>query len=139
MKYLFLIFCVCSSLSAVNYEKSINIVIDEKNKLMWQDNNEVIEYLETFTTAKVYCENTILNGYIDWRVPTINELLKIIDVTQKNAIDNKFKYIKPNFYSTSSSFKENTDFVWGVDFQSGKITKKKKIDANYIRCVRDII
>ena len=139
MKYLFLIFCVCSSLSAVNYEKSINIVIDEKNKLMWQDNSEVTEYLETFITAKVYCESIILSGYIDWRVPSINELLKIIDVTQKNAINKKFEYLKPNFYSTSSSFKENTDFVWGVDFQSGKITKKKKIDANYIRCVRDII
>lgn len=139
MKYLFLIVFIFSFIEAIDYEKSTNIVIDKKHNLMWQDNNEVTQYLETFITAKVYCETMILNGYIDWRVPTINELLNIIDVEEKNAIDKNFRYVKPNFYSTSSTFKENREFVWGVDFEMGRITKKKKTDENYIRCVRDLI
>ena len=76
---------------------------------MWQDNSEVTEYLETAITAKVYCENIILNGYIDWRVPSVNEIINIIDVNEKNAINKKFNYVKANFYSTSSSFKNDSE------------------------------
>lgn len=138
MKYLLIILCIFSSIEAIEYEKSKNVVIDKQNKLIWQDNIEVTEYLETFITAKVYCENIVLNGYIDWRVPTINEILNIIDVTKKNAINKNFKYVKPNFYSTSTTFKENSELLWGVDFKSGMVVTTKKIDENYIRCVRDI-
>jgi len=126
-------------MQAFEYEKSNNIVIDKQNNLMWQDNDEVTEYLETAITAKVYCENIILNGYIDWRVPTINELINIIDVNEKNAINKNFQFIKPNFYSTNSSFIEDDELLWAVDFKSGIITTDEKTDENYIRCVRDTI
>ena len=139
MKYILLIICVFSSLQALEYEKSNNIVIDKQNNLMWQDNDEVTEYLETAITAKVYCENIVLNGYIDWRVPTINEMINIIDVNEKNAINKNFKFIKPNLYSTNSSFIEDDEFLWAVDFKTGAITTDEKTDENYIRCVRDMI
>ena len=139
MKYIFLIICIFSSMQALEYEKSKNIVIDKQNNLMWQDNAEVTVYLETATTAKVYCENIILNGYIDWRVPSINEMINIIDVNEKNAINKNFKFIKPNLYSTNSSFRDDDDFLWAVDFKSGIITTDEKSDENYIRCIRDVI
>lgn len=139
MKYILLIICIFSSMSALEYEKSKNIVIDKQNNLMWQDNSEVTEYLETAITAKVYCENIVLNGYIDWRVPSINEIINIIDVTEENAINKKFKYVKPNLYTTSSSFVDNSEFLWGVNFKSGVIATAEKRDENHIRCVRDMI
>lgn len=139
MKYILLVICIFSSISALEYDKSNNIVIDKHNNLMWQDNVEVTEYLETAITAKVYCENIILNGYIDWRVPTINELINIIDLNEKNAINKKFTFVKPNLYSTSSSFKEDNELLWAVDFKSGAILMDEKRNENYIRCVRDII
>ena len=139
MKYILLIICIFSSLHALEYEKSNNIVIDKQNNLMWQDNDEVIEYLETAITAKVYCENIILNGYIDWRVPTITELINIIDVNEKNAINKNFKFSNPNLYSTNSSFMKDDLLLWAVDFKIGAITTDKKTDENYIRCIRDMI
>ena len=135
MKYIFFIICIFS----LEYEKSNNIVIDKQNKLMWQDNSEVTEYLETAITAKVYCENIVLNGYIDWRVPSINEMINIIDVNEKNAIHKKFKFVKPNIYSTYSTFEDDMDLLWAVDFKTGIITTDEKTDENYIRCVRDMI
>jgi len=139
MKSLLLIICIFSSMSALEYEKSNNIVIDKQNNLMWQDNSEVTDYLETAITAKVYCENIVLNGYIDWRVPSINEIINIIDVTEKNAINKNFKFVKPNLYSTTSSFQDDIELLWAVDFKTGKILTDEKIDENYIRCVRDMI
>ena len=128
-----------SSIQALEYEKSTNIVIDSQNNLMWQDNIEVTEYLETAITAKVYCENIVLNGYIDWRVPTINEIINIIDLNEKNAINKKFKFVNPNLYSTSSTFIEDTESLWAIDFKSGAIITDKKRNENYIRCIRDMI
>ena len=139
MKYILLVFCSLSFLNAMEYEKSANIVIDKKNHLMWQDNQEVVEYLETEITAKIYCENIILNGYIDWRVPSINELIKIIDITQINAINKQFKYVSPSFYSTSSTFEDDSLSLWGVDYKTGSILTDKKRNKNNIRCVREII
>jgi hypothetical protein len=127
-------FCFASEIS---YEKSENIVIDKQNKLMWQDDIEITQYLETFTTAKVYCDLLILNGYIDWRVPSIQEIQKIVDVSNKNALNKNFKFIKPNTYGTKTVFKSDVEYRWAIDFKSGKIITDKKTNKNYIRCVRD--
>lgn len=139
MRYILLILCIFSSIEAFEFEKSKNIVIDKQNNLMWQDNSEVMVYLETAITAKVYCENIVLNGYIDWRVPVINEIINIIDVDEKNAINKKFQYVKPNLYITSSTFKEDSELLWAVDFKIGVIATDEKRNENYIRCVRDTI
>ncbi|MGB3751462.1 MAG: DUF1566 domain-containing protein [Arcobacteraceae bacterium] len=127
-----------SSLQAIEYDQSENIVVDSQNKLMWQDNNEVTQHLETFVSAKVYCEHIILNGYIDWRAPTIDEVVKIIDVTNKTPVAKEFQYIQKKIYTTNSIFVENSEMIWGVDFDIGKIVPVSKSDKNYIRCVRDI-
>jgi len=139
MKYLFIIVSLFSFLSAGEYEKNRSVVINTTDKLIWQDDVEVTEYLETFITAEVYCDTIVLQGFDDWRVPSIYELLQIVDVNEKNAINKKFQFVKPNFYSTSTSFQDDDSFLWGVDFKTGKITRDKKTNSNFIRCVRDVI
>jgi len=138
MRYFVVIVCVLSGLFANSYEKSLNIVTDNTHKLMWQDNSEVLEYLETYESAQIYCESIVLNGYIDWRVPTINEFVNIIDVRNKNAIHKSFQYIKPRFYNTITSFANDNTIAWGIDFKSGSLSTTEKSTDNYIRCVRDI-
>jgi len=141
MKYIILmiVFFVHINANEISYTKVKNSVIDEKNRLMWQDNSEVKKYLETFVTAKIYCENTVLNGYIDWRVPSIQELQQIVDLSNSNAIDKKFKYIQAGLYQSKSLFVKDTRYVWIVDFNTGKSTLSLAKDEKYIRCVRDIL
>jgi hypothetical protein len=139
MKYLFLVLCFFLFVDADEYTSSLNIVTDTERNIMWQDNREVTEYLETFITAEVYCDSIVLSGYIDWRVPTIYELLNIIEVNEKNAVHKAFKYVSKGTYNTSSTFIENSESFLGVDFTTGKILNDKKMNENYIRCVRDIL
>jgi len=139
MKYLLCLLFISYTLNASEYIKYDNIVIDETNKLMWQDNIEVIEYLENFTTAPVYCENIVLNGYIDWRVPSINEMIKIIDVNETKAINKKFHYVKPALYGTVSTFTANETRMWKVDFSTGQVKIDEKNKESYVRCVRDVL
>jgi len=139
MKIVLFIVLIFSTLTAIEYEKSANIVSDKKHKLMWQDDEEVLEYLETYISAEVYCDNLILNGYIDWRVPSLNEMIYILDVSEKRAINKKFQYVKSDFYGTKSSFVEDDFYLWGIDFKTGIIKQGEKTKESYTRCVRDIL
>ena len=140
MKILILnLFCILSIFaSTIEYEKSINIVTDHTNQLMWQDNNEVIEYQENYTTSQVYCDTLILNGYIDWRVPSIKELQMIVDLTNENSINENFKFIISKYYNTVTQFEGDKTSHWVVDFKSGKTLYDFKKDLKHVRCVRDV-
>lgn len=134
---IFLLFCL-SNASSLQYEKTKNIVIDTRENIMWQDNTDVINFLETFTSGKVYCDILVLNGYIDWRKPTIKELQSIVDVHRKNSINKNFKYVEKKIYLTNTTFKNDVNKVWAIDFKNGKTLLVKKDEKNFLRCVRDI-
>jgi len=122
-----------------NYTKKINIVIDNNKNIMWQDDNEATEYLETITMANVYCENLILNGYIDWKLPNIKELQSIIDVTNKNSsINKKFKYLKNDKYWSKTDTRKDNSRYWYVDFETGLVGQDKYSKTYYVRCLRNI-
>ncbi|ETR66184.1 MAG: lipoprotein [Candidatus Magnetoglobus multicellularis str. Araruama] len=56
-----------------NYET----VTDTCTGLMWQRDEALIKM--TFQDAIEYCENLSMSNYNDWRLPTINELLTIVN------------------------------------------------------------
>lgn len=122
-----------------NFTKQINAVIDVDKNIMWQDNSESMSHKENYTMAKVYCETLILNGYIDWRVPTIKELISLIDVKNKKAaILKEFQYTKNDIYYSSTQFVENSKIYWYIDFATGVVNHTHMKNEHYIRCVRDI-
>ncbi|MFO7786719.1 MAG: DUF1566 domain-containing protein [Halospina sp.] len=57
------------------YEKpeTNNITVDRTNRLMWQDNSEVVDFSGTLEESLKYCKNLELAGYEDWRLPNFNE------------------------------------------------------------------
>jgi len=139
MKYLFIVSIILSSVFASDFIKKQNIVIDNKNNIMWQDNNDVVLYKENITMANVYCENLILNGYIDWKFPSIKQLSMIIDVkSKKSAITKEFKFIKNDKYWTNTPYVNMKDNFWYVDFTNGKINFTSEIQEYQVRCYRDI-
>lgn len=120
------------------FTQGINRVVDEKNKLMWQDNADVMEYFETYISSEVYCDVLVLSGYTNWRVPTISELQSIVDLERKNALVQEFDFVRPTLYRTQSLFKDDTDLIWVVDFATGKTDTVNKKEKHLIRCVRDM-
>jgi hypothetical protein len=139
MKSLIIIFLFLTSLYSNNFEKSVKSVIDKTNNIMWQDDIEVTQYLENITFAKLYCEELILNGYIDWRVPTIEQLQSIVDVTQKSPTINKlFEYSSKNQYWSNTPFILDKQSYWYIDFNTGVRSYDKNSQTFNIRCIRDI-
>jgi len=137
MKKLIVFFLTISFLYG-EFIKSENILVDNIQNLMWQDNIEVT-YTEDITMGNVYCDELVLNGYIDWKLPSIKQLQTLIDQASKeNHLEKKFEYFENGKYWSSTPNITNKEHYWYVDFKTAKVSNEDKNSVNYIRCVRDI-
>jgi len=123
-------------------------VIDHKTGLMWQDDEGAKNALEIYYDAVNYCNNLILAEYSDWRLPNIEELKTLMDLTKTSSpyiIDGfknvaKWEYWSYNTkYSGYPDYQDIYKYAWVVNFHfRNSISKKEKIyyEHAYIRCVR---
>ncbi len=135
--------------NSFHYEKNyircvsnLNISHEDKaKKLIWQDTYEVSEFNLDWKEANKYCNELNLNGYNNWRLPTIKELVNIFDRTKYNpAINNKFKFVNTHgYYWSSTSYVSSNDKVWTAHYLRGNTTERLKDSKkhNYVRCVRN--
>jgi predicted ATPase len=138
MRKSFLFFIIVVSIFANDFEKSLNIVTDKTTNIMWQDNLESTQYLENITMAKTYCENLILNGYIDWKMATIKQLQTILDITNKNTtIKKEFQYTTQSKYWSKSNYIVNKNQFWYIDFKTGIVNFSTRDNQYTVRCIRE--
>ena len=110
---------------------------DAKTGLTWQDNIASATVEKNWNDAKEYCRNLNLDGYSDWRLPSIKELQSIVDITKYDpAIKSGFKHIASNFYWSSSPNVSDSSSAWRVDFNDGYAYYYDKSYKGYVRCVR---
>lgn len=115
-----------------NNEKSL------QEKIMWQDNEDVIRIKKSWSEAINYCENLNLNGYSDWVLPD-KELLYDLYSEQRGL-----KLTADDLYWTSSEY--SYDKAWRVffDYHGGYnggrnhqvTTNNSKNDQWHVRCYR---
>ena len=115
------------------------IIKDPKTNLMWEDTPHVREAKIRQPRAKTYCSELKLGGFEDWRLPTIHELLTIIDYTRISpAILREFSYVEDeSFYWTKTHVADEDDAFWGVNFKRGYSSKASEYYDRYARCVRN--
>ncbi|KIM08404.1 MAG: hypothetical protein KU38_09755 [Sulfurovum sp. FS08-3] len=113
------------------------MAIDGYTGLTWQDNRDVVDNLVTYKKAYQYCQDLTLEGYSDWRVPTITELLTLVSYNKyKPAIIGGFNHVEDNFYWSSTPFKDDSTQNWGVDFRDGVSEPNGISYDRRVRCVR---
>lgn len=129
--------------------------------LTWSSKTETMSWQD----ANDYCENAVLGGFTDWRLPTIDELRTLIKNCGRTIAGGECGVTDPDCLSEScydeekcrceddptgghSGFGETGWFwsasvqsdtvAWTVDFQSGEVNgSEKEDDINiYARCVR---
>lgn len=143
MKIFTLLFIVTLVLSASKLTKSGSSVIDDKNKLMWQDTKDNVRILLTHEHAIEYCEKLNFKGFSDWKLPTIEEYKTIIDkkrVRDQLMINKAFKYTKRDDYWASDRTWIRNFGLYGyyVFFKSGTIYYQNRTYPKYVRCVRSL-
>ena len=113
-------------------------VNDEVTGLIWQredDNNP-----RNWDAAWDYCQDLELpsGGWTDWRLPSADELMSIVDYgTDSPAINGSaFPGTNPSWYWSATTFADYSVNAWVVDFTYGEVYYYGKSDTHYVRCVR---
>jgi hypothetical protein len=140
-----------------NYTATPDLVTDNVTKLQWQLGlpriypgcTEYVEYgngtkgdtgeLCTRAQGKAYCENLLHGGFDDWRMPTVIELISLLDLTQEGgdyAIDPAaFADTAFGPFVSDSTYAGAPSQHWGVNYYA----RQTYYASNYsgkIRCVR---
>lgn len=125
-------------------------VSDTKNKLMWMQcsagqrwsNGRCLGTVQTMTWDKALQEanQSHFAKHSDWRLPTIHELSRIIELRcQQPAINLTLFPDSPSVdFWTSTSFVNNKNLAWRVQFSFGENHTAKKSTLATVRLVRSI-
>ncbi|MDA7817187.1 DUF1566 domain-containing protein [Sulfurimonas sp.] len=103
--------------------------------LLWQDNQESADLTMYYTKAVEYCEDLVMVGRDDWRLPTKDELLEIVDKDRKPRIVESFKHTSAGDYWTSSIILTSSTKAWIVQFSDGFANLVNKSKKLHVRCV----
>jgi hypothetical protein len=112
-----------------------NVVVLPVAGLMVQKTDISGNSTVSWSTANSLCENSTLDGYTDWRLPTKNELAVLYN--ERNTIGG---FVQSGSYSSywSSTFEYETsyaDYYWYQSFSNG--SQGYGYSAIKARCVRD--
>jgi hypothetical protein len=105
--------------------------------LQWQDDRDAKTVQKDWAGAKSYCANLTLDGYSDWRLPSIKELQSIVDITKHDpAIKAGFSNTASSWYWSASPDVGGDSVAWVVHFYGGYTYYDTKTYKYYVRCVR---
>ena len=99
--------------------------------LEWQEEDDGIQ--RTWREAMDYA-SSLGNG---WRLPTIEELISIIDHKRYDPAC-KIENCRSSCYWSSSPIASNSSYAWSVNFTNGSVGYNLKGYHHYARCVRTI-
>jgi hypothetical protein len=122
-------------------DATAEIVSDTQTGLQWQDDSDTKDYRRDWQSAIAYCEaldTTATSGYDDWRLPNINELYSIADMSIYDpALSGVFENIVSSSYWSSTTRENYHERAWVVYFYNGSVYGSYKDSNRFVRCVRD--
>jgi Protein of unknown function (DUF1566) len=114
-----------------------DIVLDRTTGLEWSRENVPGGTLNWKAAAEA-CGKLALGGHSDWRLPTIRELLTLVDYERHNpSIDTDAFKCESSYYWTSTPVHSSPgDFAWLVSFGGGVAFWGGQDLGGYVRAVR---
>lgn len=116
-----------------------NHTVEQKSaKLIWQDDASSAERVMSYKNAMAYCETLDYAGYTNWRLPTVPEFQKIVDMERIPTISTIFSHTATQCYWHSHKDNKGLVGVGFIDFSNG--TKQAVVGYEHfcnVRCISD--
>jgi len=124
-----------SAVRPSSYRVEGAVVVDQVTGLTWQ--RELDPKTRATADAIVYCEDLVLEGRDDWRLPRRLELVSLMQPTSSPTIDSDAFPGTPADYFRSSTYAANADDrSWSVYFGAALvIVGSATTTSTYARCV----
>ncbi|MBT4286817.1 MAG: DUF1566 domain-containing protein [Deltaproteobacteria bacterium] len=108
---------------------------DQATGLTWQSGENDTSKMK-YDWAKSYCESIQIAGKNGWRLPTVKELLTLIDYKKVDpATSLEFETIYPSYYWSSEVTASYDQRIWAVNFKNGAVSPYKRNYSTHVRCV----
>ena len=136
--------CISRDFTVQKYgEGKADVVFDTASGLEWQ--RKVAPWHPVNFMAAHYCNVANFGGHCDWRLPTVDELLSIVDIEKYDpAINENYFPDTPSTLFYSSEYGRYTQspysfYGYGVDFERGteSMYESDYVDSGAFRCVRN--
>ena len=120
-----------------SYSKnSENTIKDNYTNLIWTQSDSA--ETKNWNEAKEYCQQLILDGYTNWRLPTKKELFYLIDRSKFSpAIDTHYfkihKSLTPHW--TQTVYTDDNISAFGINFIAGGYENYNKDEKGYVLCL----
>ncbi len=108
---------------------------DTQTGLVWRRDPEPGEY--TFDEALERASQVAEETGQAWRVPTVGELLTLVDHSKKSPAST-FPDMPPYGFWSSSPYVGSTDGAWDVDFGDGYVYSYYRGSTGAVRLVRNV-
>ncbi len=127
------------------YSIGTYVVLDRDTGLYWQKKDD--NTTRSWYGAWDYCQDMALNvgsgpawgpPVTDWRLPTVDELMSIVDYETYNPAINETAFPETNqsqYWSATTSAGDSGE-AWFISFSGGGGSLMDKPSENYVRCVR---
>jgi len=124
---------------ALDLHRTNSIVVDNTNKLLWQDDTSVLKISLNQQDATNNCSKLSYKGLKGWSVPTVKEYEAIVDKSNSlNYIHKAFKYNVPSGYWTKDTLRRMLGYYgYYMNFTNGMAYYENKTYKKYVRCVKD--
>jgi len=112
-------------------------VADTLTTLEWQQVDD--DAYRTQDVARTYCNGLTLGGSSDWRLPTVKELLTLVNhelTPSSPSIEPVFTGTDNEVYWSTTPLAGSASKAWGVFFGPGEATNGSVSNAARVRCVR---
>ncbi len=106
-------------------------ILDQATGLIW--NTKTGTGLN-WRAALSYCEQLECCNNSDWRLPNVNELRSLLDMTKKNPAT-KFPGFTTAIYWTATH-SGNATTIYKIDFSTGRVALSPQTDTLNVICVR---
>ena len=133
MRKFFILSILTSSLMAQTHTAQV-----VGSNLMWENSIHSKDIKVNYNEAMMYCKNIKTGTFQDWRVPTLLELLSLVDYTKAEpAIKKEITLISSKkIYWSATPYISYSNTFWGVSYKDGASKKASSNYDRYVRCVR---